>query len=209
MEKGAKIFCIGLNKTGTTSLDHAFQILGLKSVHYVGKEGNIKKIIARNQEQGNPLLKGIEKYDAYSDWSYHTNLELFKEFDRLYPNSKFILTIRDLEGWLRSREKHVTRDPLHKKKLKKDPDNPWYKVDKEAWTKDYHEHHKNVLEYFKDRKQDLLVFDVTKGDGWDTLCPFLDMSVPEEPFPRANTAKRSDSRFWKTKKFLKSLVGRD
>ena len=45
MSKDQKIFCIGLNKTGTTTLHEAFLILGVSSVHYECDAGNIKEII--------------------------------------------------------------------------------------------------------------------------------------------------------------------
>lgn len=32
----------------------------------------------------------------------------------------------------------------------------------------------------------LLVFEV--AEGWDPLCDFLDVAVPDEPFPRSNAA---------------------
>jgi len=32
----------------------------------------------------------------------------------------------------------------------------------------------------------LLVMDVTRGDGWDLLCPFLGLPIPSEPFPHEN-----------------------
>ena len=43
-----------------------------------------------------------------------------------------------------------------------------------------------VEEYFKDRPQDLLIIDVTAGEGWEKLCPFLGSPVPDVPFPKAN-----------------------
>jgi hypothetical protein len=55
----------------------------------------------------------------------------------------------------------------------------------------YERHNKEVLEYFAKRPDDLLVFDLPKGDGWDKLCPFLGHDVPDEPFPHANKASLS------------------
>lgn len=102
-----KIFCIGLNKTGTTSLHKAFEILGYNSVHYSSKEGNIQNIITNNYKDNALLLKGLEHYDVILDWNDESILDLYKVFDQQYPNSKFILNTRDLDGWINSREKHV------------------------------------------------------------------------------------------------------
>jgi len=56
-----KIFCVGLNETGSTSLHCALKILGFKSVHFMHKgKKNIKIIIENNYRHGRPLLSGIE-----------------------------------------------------------------------------------------------------------------------------------------------------
>ena len=47
----------------------------------------------------------------------------------------------------------------------------------------YATHERNVREYFAGRPEDLLVMNVTAGDGWELLCPFLGKPVPDFPFP--------------------------
>lgn len=191
-----KIFCIGLNKTGTSSLHKAFEILGFKSVHCLDDEGNnIKDIIQENFLAGDNILKGLEQYDAISDWDMapHTS-EIFKEFDKQYPDSKFILNVRDLESWLDSREKHVKRNQERKRKKPKE-NIKWLTIDRDAWEIHFKAHYDEVYNYFKGRKNDLLVFDVTKDDGWDKLCPFLNLPIPNVPFPKKNVASRKKSFF--------------
>ena len=181
-----KIICVGLNKTGTTSLHRAFKILNFKSIHYQGKEGNIKKIIYDNYINGNKLLKGIENYDVYSDWNNANTNFLFKQLDKQYPKSKFILNTRDIDSWLKSRENHVNSIPNLKNKQAENPENTWYNIDKEAWVKVYKEHHREVLKYFEDREDDLLIFNLFEGDSWEKICNFLNKPIPKEPFPNAN-----------------------
>lgn len=184
-----KIFCIGLNKTGTSSLHAAFEILGLKSVHFRDDEKrNIKDIIENNYFNEINIIEGLTHYNAFSDWDrYPTTIPIFKEFDKQYPNSKFILNIRDLEPWLKSRVKHVERN---QQVMRENPSRnlTWLTIDIEGWTKEYNLHYNAAFEYFKDRPNDILTFDVTKGDGWDKLCPFLDLEKPNIPFPKKNVA---------------------
>ena len=190
MSNKTKIFCIGLNKTGTSSLHEAFKILGYNSVHFKDDQGNnIKTIIRDNYLNGDNILKGLEQYDAFSDWDRIDTHKCFKEFDQQYPNSKFILNTRSLKDWLKSRKKHVMRNQERKRK---NPDLPikWFKVNRRAWAKHYKRHHREVYNYFKGRENELLVFDVTKGDGWEKLCSFLEVKVPEIPFPRKNVAAK-------------------
>ncbi len=192
MKKGTKIFCIGLNKMGTSSLHYAFEMLGFKSVHFVCDKGrNIKKIIRDNNEDGKMLLTSIEEYDAYSDWNFPSTNNLFKVFDKQYPESKFILNTRDMESWVKSRENHILSNPNLEQLRKESPENTWYSIDKVSWRKEYESHHKDVQDYFKGKSNSLLVFDVTKGDGWEKLCPFLEVPILNQSFPHYNKAQDS------------------
>jgi len=47
----------------------------------------------------------------------------------------------------------------------------------------YDTHYKNVIDYFKERTDDLLIIDICGGDGWDLLSPFLSKAVPNTAFP--------------------------
>lgn len=187
MSQESKIFCIGLNKTGTTSIHKAFELLGLSSVHFKSDSGNIKKIIKDNHEGGRPLLAGISQYKAYSDWNVASTNHLYKELDLQHPNSKFILTTRDMEGWLKSREKHVMRNFSKRN----NPTESAPIVNLGAWREEFEAHHLDVQEYFKNRPGDLLIFDVTKGDEWKKLCAFIGVGVPSRPFPKKNRANKS------------------
>jgi hypothetical protein len=119
-----RVFCIGLNKTGTSSLHRALNELGYKSVHAKTNDGiSIKEKIENNFNQGKGIISGLENYTAFLDWDRdETSHLIFKEFYKQYPNSKFILNTRELNGWLDSREKHVLRNQ------KKKRDNPDKKI---------------------------------------------------------------------------------
>lgn len=207
MTSDTKIFCIGLNKTGTSSLHEAFKILGFKSVHFLDDKGrNIKDIIEENYYNNEDILKGISHYDAFSDWDHdETSHLIFKEFDQQYPNSKFILNTRNLEDWLNSRENHVLRNQksFSKNFISK---KSWLKVDLNSWTIHYRRHHQAVYEYFKGRESDLLIFDVTKGDSWDKLCDFLEIEPPKAKFPQANIIPNNLSVLQKLKRKLIKLI---
>ena len=51
----------------------------------------------------------------------------------------------------------------------------------------YERHNSEVRAYFADRPEDLLVMDITAGDGWDVLCPFLGVEAPADEFPMMNS----------------------
>ena len=84
-----RLFGIGMHKTATQSLHAAMTILGFKSGHWENAHW-AKSIWTETRELGkSPTL---EKFYTVSDMPIP---QLYKELDRGYPNSKFILTIRD------------------------------------------------------------------------------------------------------------------
>ncbi len=48
------------------------------------------------------------------------------------------------------------------------------------------------MKFFRERTGDLLVMDITQGDGWDKLCPFLKKIIPDAHFPQKNVKKNKD-----------------
>ena len=87
-----KIFNIGLPKTGTKSLSKALNILGLKSLH--------NPRVFREKS-----FEGVYGYNN-GDWQAICNLSehYYPQLDKAYPGSKFILTVREINSWLKSLE---------------------------------------------------------------------------------------------------------
>lgn len=177
-----KIFCIGLNKTGTRSLHDALELLGFEGLHWGGPERGplIRALVERAALDGRPLLEDIDDVDAYSDiLALSTNFDVL---DRQYPGSKFILTVRELDAWLDSRRRHVETNRARRESG--EYAGAFLDVDLEGWTAEATTHEARVRAYFADRPADLLVMDIAAGDGWDLLCPFVGRPEPPVPFPR-------------------------
>ncbi|MFO7710942.1 MAG: sulfotransferase [Candidatus Woesearchaeota archaeon] len=172
------IFCIGLSKTATTAVSHALGHLGYRVKHY--------PLDCFYQKNGRVHLRPeqVAKYDGISDT---VAARFFRELDVNFPGSFFIYTTRELESWLRSCERTFWYGQLFKQRDK--ANQLHYELysaidyDRKRFEEAYKKHHKEVYSYFKER---LLVMDVTKGDGWDVLCPFLGVDKPNIPFPRAD-----------------------
>src|SRR6478609_6913841 len=159
-----KIFCIGLNKTGTRSLSDALELLGYRSLHWGGRDQatalrrgpEIRMAVERALADGRPLLEDIEDADAYSDiLALSTNFDVL---DRQYPGSKFILTVRDLDDWLDSRRRHVETNAA--RHARGEYGGTFLVVDYAAWTSERLEHEGRAHAYFADRPDDLLVLDI-------------------------------------------------
>jgi hypothetical protein len=163
-----KIFGIGLERTGTTSLAAAMRRIGFTTHHFPRSTNEI----------------------AEADFSNDITVACrYRDLDRLYPGSKFILTVREEEAWLDSCER-------------------WYGsllqnrvldftgmaaalylygievFDREIWRAGRAYHERGVLAHFADRPGDLLVIDICGGEGWEKLLPFLAGAMP--PFPCEN-----------------------
>lgn len=172
----ALVLGIGLSRTGTSSLNEALQILGVQSTHFP-----VSHVEITRGATDTPIALG------------------FQYLDLMYPGSKFILTVRrNVEEWLDSCEwlfvNHVKKQSdeqrmLFLKKLHHDlyGCESHDDFDRGRFRQAYFQHIDRVTKHFKGRESDLLIMDITAGDGWDKLCPFLNATVPGIQFPYRNT----------------------
>jgi hypothetical protein len=187
-----RIFGIGMHKTATTSLHTALQILGYDSAHW--KSAHWAKAIYEEMVTWG-RSHTLERHYAMCDLPFTL---LYKELDKAYPGSKFILTIRSEARWLYSVSRHWSpefnqfrgawnTDPfthrIHKLVYGQKGFDP------EIFLTRYRRHNAEVLEYFKGREEDLLVMDMDKGAGWGELCTFLGRPVPGKPYPKEFTTE--------------------
>lgn len=175
-----KIFCIGFQKTGTTSLGAALNMLGYRVCGPIGVTN------PQIHDKALDWAKGrIDHYDAFQDNPWPL---LYQELDKLYPGSKFILTTRRPRSWLRSMKQYFGN----------------YEAAAESWIygegitprknplkcmRIFKRHNCDVREYFKGRQADFLEIDLSNGNQWEQICPFLGLDVPNRPFPRSNKSK--------------------
>jgi len=89
-----KIFCIGFPRTGTTTLSNALSKLG-----YMTRGGPDHILDAFFNNDLESIYKFVDQNDAFQDNPWFC---LYKELDKRYPGSKFILTERESDKWLRS-----------------------------------------------------------------------------------------------------------
>ena len=188
-----KVFCIGFHKTGTTSLELALKKLGNR---VTGSFGTKDPDIANKVHEMAYAM--VDNFDAFQDNPWPI---LYKELDKEFPGSKFILTRRPADTWIRSMVKDfaLTETPMRRWIYGENAGCP--EGNEDIYVARYERHYKEVFEYFSGRPNDLLTFDLPKGDGWDKLCPFLGYDIPDQPFPHANKASLSR----KIKNYFKKL----
>lgn len=60
-------------------------------------------------------------------------------------------------------------------------------VNSSTWEEAYKKFDKRVEDFFSTKEDGrLLRINITKGEGWEKICPFLDCKIPDRPFPHAN-----------------------
>ncbi|MBZ0171857.1 MAG: hypothetical protein K8E66_05710, partial [Phycisphaerales bacterium] len=177
------VWVVGLNRTGTTSLAHALCRLGYPNLHY---------------PNASFMIRGDRS--IFREWRGGSDIPVaafYQKLDEDYPASKFILSTRDQGSWLRSVISHFERVPrdldqtdsgLIRKKVYGHV-RPTPEQFSAAWDR----HHAAVRAYFRVRPNDLIEMDITRGDGWARLCPFLGVPVPADPYPNANRSDGNDS----------------
>lgn len=182
-----KIFCIGLQKTGTTSIGDALEILGCRRLGFVP---HISGPLTLRWHEGkmDDFVKLSKQYDVFEDTPWFL---VYKEMDRLYPNAQFILTERgDTDKWYKSILKHYGRaDDWVGHYLIYGSYRP--EDDKDKFVRKYESHNEEVKRYFSSRPGKLLEMCFESGDGWDKLCSYLGMSgIPNVAFPHSNQAPK-------------------
>jgi hypothetical protein len=178
-EGQSKLFGIGLPKTGTTSLCQALTILGYKTLH-------------------NPIPFRLRYYEGmytYNkvEWDAIVNCgeHIYPQLDEVYPNSKFILTVRDSESWHKSVStklltKATGKSTARLTRIHLFGSNNYHRG---RFEYVYNKHIKDVQEYFEGTDR-LLVLNICEGsDPWSDLCDFLGKPHPEEYFPYKNKTK--------------------
>lgn len=173
-----KVFGIGFHKTGTKTLAKALTLLGYRTT---GPNGTRDPDIGRNVYD--MAFRLAEQYDAFQDNPWPI---IFKESDARYPHAKFILTLRPADQWIESQVRHFGTATT--------PMREWiYGVgcpqgNEHVYISRYERHNAEVLEYFRDRPEKLLVLRITAGEGWERLCTFLGKAIPNARFPHENKA---------------------
>ena len=206
-----KIFLIGFNKCGTTSFYEYFKNNEIKSYHPGVNGGENLNLINKNFINNKLILEGLD-YDFYCDldiwwpkckYDYnngifqdindysnmlYTHVKIYKYLDKQYPNSKFILNIRDKDNWIKSRKNHG--NPKYIDWFKK-----FYNVNNdkliiERWEKEWDIHINDVKKYFKKKPDDLLIYDI-ENDDVSKLNNFMEkyIQLKNTRFPIKNKTK--------------------
>ncbi|WP_371378875.1 sulfotransferase [Thalassotalea aquiviva] len=174
-----KIFIIGLPRTGTTSVCHAFLQLGYLTAHTC----YTKACLAQAEV--------IADTPIYYD---------FEQLDALYPGSKFVYLNRDMALWLPSikqllqRMQHnLTRQDggfnPHIKRCFLETFTPFteHNIGQDGFLTDCYLRHQHYVEsYFHHRENDLLSIDISAPESFAKLLAFINKESNIKGFEKLN-----------------------
>lgn len=188
-----KVIGTGFGRTGTDSMREALNLLGFGPCHHMYE-------VNANPEQKarwRALAKG-----APPDWEalfegYASSVDFpsscyWRQLIEVYPDARVVHTWRDTESWIESYRNSILAalaTPL-------DPDSLGVTLianqifggrpsDLEHVAQVYEANHAAVLATVPAER--LLVHRL--GDGWEPLCAHLGVPVPDQPYPRRNSAE--------------------
>ncbi|MEM7534081.1 MAG: sulfotransferase family protein [Chloroflexota bacterium] len=205
-----KVIGAGLFRTGTMSLKQALEDLGFSQCYHfievLKNPGHLAMWEAAANGETIDWDKLFEGYQATTDApAYH----YYRELMDLYPESKVILTVRDPQSWYKSSYTTLytqNRPLLHRKILFSifgifKPDlkgtlRAWELTEKMEWQGHFqskfadkefsiqlfNQHIENVKEAVPSDR--LLVYNLK--EGWEPLCDFLNVPIPDHPLPHLN-----------------------
>ena len=181
-----KIFVVGFQKTGTTSVDFALQALGLDGIEVYSSLNPILDPDAPNAREviRDHIIERMQTADVVQDSPCPF---FFEEFDEAFPDAKFILTWRPVDSWLKSYGNFFRNRNLPLRRF-------MYGVDQfhgheDRYRQIYVEQNQKIRDHFANRPGKLLQMNLAEGDGWYELVNFLGPDFLP-PFPRKNVGKK-------------------
>ncbi|KAL6075941.1 Sulfotransferase family protein [Balamuthia mandrillaris] len=182
-----RIFGLGLSKTGTTSLTAALKELGIQCVHW--KIEPVLDLMEMELQAVSPISVDVvrrwEEEEGVSDLPIPY---FFEELMVMYPDAKFVLTVRDPASWWASLKSHFERTSATKTLpywVDRSIIYGWHMPNEYFAVKAFMRHNKLVQQIIPPER--LLVMDITAGDSFPKLCDFLGISpCPRDSFPHTN-----------------------
>lgn len=183
---GAKVFGVGLQKTGLTSLRRLMRRCGLNA-----RAGNATQrrnfFVLRDYDA---VLRHYDTADFFCDWP--TPLMYRLAYEKYGENSLFILTVRkDSQTWFESLKRHnAFAHPLRNKHHRIFGRYYPHGFDQEHIAY-YERHNREVVRFFKERaaQNQLLVVQVDEPQAVARVTQFLRIKTEITEFPHRNASQ--------------------
>jgi Sulfotransferase domain len=214
---GVEVIGAGYGRTGTTSFRQAMEILGFGKCYHmkdVIENSHSDKWIQMSDSKDPKVLRDIMDNRGYRSTCDQPACTYWKEQLQIYPNAKVVVTVRDPEKWYKSWMDTVAlMQPdcescpfgvrvfmglglfnfrnfarMYSKVITGDTFNG--DLSKRNMIKSYQDHSENIKLQCPPEK--VLFFN--SSDGWEPLCKFLNVPIPNKPYPYLNESKETSDR---------------
>src|SRR6185437_14454807 len=173
-----KVVGSGLGRTGTKSLQSALNMLGVGPCHHMVEvfAHPESRFLWMDAAAGKPDWDAI--FDGYQSMVDYPGAHHWRAIAAHYPDAKVLHTVRDPDQWFESTQ--ATIFAPDGPTAKPGPFSPFFAA---FMTEYFRRHTEEVKRSIAPER--LLVYRV--GEGWDPLCEFLGVPVPQDPFPSENS----------------------
>jgi hypothetical protein len=199
----------GFGRTGTNSLKIALEHLGFGPCHHMFEVRDNPELLpdweaaARGETvDWDEVFRG---YRSQVDWP---GARYWRELAHHFPEAKVILSVRDPDAWFDSVQATIApfisargthpsphanaiAEMAHQAIVAQVFDHRM--SERDHGTRVFREHTAEVQSAIPAHR--LLTFD--PRDGWQSLCEFLEVELPEIPFPTTNSSKEFVDEEWK------------
>ena len=183
----------GFGRTGTESMKLALEHLGLGRCHHMHEviddlslRQKWRDIVAGAPPDWDDIFKG---FGCAVDWP---SAYYWRELAEHFPSAKILLSIRDAESWFKSFSNTILQVIENDEsvtgigpRLVGDKVFGGRPGDKEHAIRIYNRNTEEVQAAFDEER--LLIYHL--GEGWEPLCSFLGLPMPDIPYPRTNSAQ--------------------
>ena len=193
-----KVIGTGFGRTGTDSMRHALNILGVGPTHHMLELGQASSL----REPWLELIRSDPEMSVKPDWEllfsgYHACVDwpsafYWRSLVTEFPEAKVLLTMRSAESWWNSFEATILQNILHggdlngfSNRLVSDQVFDGRADDRDHAIAVYNRNVEEVMDTVD--KERLLVHKL--GDGWMPLCNWLELQIPDADYPYGNTSK--------------------
>jgi hypothetical protein len=189
-----KLIGAGYGRTGTLSLKMALEQISYGPCHHMTEVLLAPESAGlwMRAAAGAPVWDDI--YKGFASTVDFPGCTFWRQLSEFYPQAKVLLSVRDPEKWFESTQATIFSEQAIAR-LSATPMAAF--MDKVAWgvfSRERIHDREFMIEAFKRHNAEveraipserLLVYDVAQG--WEPLCKFLGVPVPDTPFPRTNS----------------------
>jgi hypothetical protein len=181
----------GLGRTGTKSLQSALNILGVGPCHHMVEVLGHPETMALWIEAGAGRPDWEAIFTGYRSVVDYPGARYWREIAAHYPAAKVIHSVRDPDKWFESTQATIfsADSPANRPGPFRDFFESFggeiipHLHDRSFMTDYFRRHTEEVKRSIPPER--LLVYEV--GEGWAPLCEFLNLPVPDAPFPSENS----------------------